>query len=372
MNKCLKPFFESATGFRSMQAKHNVLIGGPFAYKFMARGGIGPTLCDANVLDYLVVESEHTTALMEYLVQGGYQKDDNPIVGVTYQVSTQRSICLYSSANPITQMHSMKRVMCDGYTLEIRVVVTQNTPLMYVLRERATSCVDFTTWERAYSLFGYQTFFKKVTYPLRHVDAFPNFTNFLRGWQQIGFEVAAMDLSDHCTIKPVRPHKRSLQGKRRVGDDKTWIIPLNTADIAPSPHPSHLLDYASFKINTLDNDTSRWRGSERTFNHYKLHPEQIKHHSLRYSYILPSAEPENRRFEDLTVLMLHSLKPEHLPPGLNLTRVYGGGNGPGPHLDALEGWKPPADSGWKYHDQDMLALLSVHYKDFAPGLKVFS
>jgi hypothetical protein len=89
MNKCLKPFVESPTAFRSMQAKHNILIGGSFAYNFMARGGTGATLCDANVLDYLVVEEgEHTAALMEFLVQGGYQKDDNPTDRDRYQVST--------------------------------------------------------------------------------------------------------------------------------------------------------------------------------------------------------------------------------------------------------------------------------------------
>jgi hypothetical protein len=260
----------------------------------------------------------------------------------------------------------MKRVVYDGCTLEIKVVVTRDTPLMYLLRERATSYVNFITWERAYSVFGYQTFFKKITYPLHHIENIPNLTEFLQGCQKMGFELAAMDLSDHHPIKTTESHKRSLQTKRRVGDERTWIVPLNTTDITPSPYPSHLLEYACFKVNTLDS-MNRWNHYERTFNHYKLYAQQIKQHSLRYTYILAEAKYEIRRFQDLTVLMLHLLKPEHLPPGLDLTQIYSSVNGLGPHLGALEGWKPAADSGWKYYDHDMLALLAVHYKDFVPG-----
>lgn len=106
---------------------------------------------------------------------------------------------------------------------------------MYMLQERGTSCISFIILERAYSVLGYQNFIQKVTYLLRHIANFAGITTFLQGWQNAGFTIGAMDLTDHSTTQSQVPTKRSLLGERRVGDNKTWIVPLNTSDITPSP-----------------------------------------------------------------------------------------------------------------------------------------
>jgi len=76
VNERLKRFFENPKAFRSLQAKHNIVIGGTFALGFMSRKYLNVNLQEVNtcLLDELLVQQgAHAEALKSFLVSEGYK-----------------------------------------------------------------------------------------------------------------------------------------------------------------------------------------------------------------------------------------------------------------------------------------------------------
>ena len=75
VTKRLERFFKHPKAFRSLQAKHNIVIGGTFALGFMSRNHLNTSLqevdaCSLNEL--LVQQGAHAQALQSFLVSEGY------------------------------------------------------------------------------------------------------------------------------------------------------------------------------------------------------------------------------------------------------------------------------------------------------------
>jgi hypothetical protein len=131
-----------------------------------------------------------------------------------------------------------------GVELQIKIVETKTAPVSYVLREYPlTSSLIFLTLERAYSVFGCKKFIEKTGHPLVSILYNQNMLNVTQGWKTMGFEITPLNFLDQPTCG-------KLQGTRRIGDNKSWTIPLNTTDVMPSPRPYYVIDYASFNITT--------------------------------------------------------------------------------------------------------------------------
>ncbi|KAI4617095.1 uncharacterized protein J4E87_008609 [Alternaria ethzedia] len=85
INEKLKVFVTSPNAFRSLQAKHNILISGSFAFGFMLRIPLNFHLFDipTTMLDRLLVEKgPHAEALRSFLENEGYRVKDSSIPNV--------------------------------------------------------------------------------------------------------------------------------------------------------------------------------------------------------------------------------------------------------------------------------------------------
>jgi hypothetical protein len=222
-----------------------------------------------------------------------------------------------------------------GVELQIKIVETKTAPLSYVLRESPlTSSLIFLTLERAYSVFGCKTFIEKTGHHLVSISYNQNMLNVMQGWKTMGFEITPLDFLDQPSPIFSHPTCGKLQGTRRIGDNKSWTIPLNTTDVMPSPRPYYVIDYASFNITT----TFAFHGTlgSYMFNHYVLQFKLLADQSLQHQYVVPSAQYDimKRHFQDHTTVG-----------------------------EQLAGWVPAVDSGWKYSSRSKVlnrASLSHH------------
>jgi hypothetical protein len=71
----LARFFTWPLKFRSLQAEHNIIISGDFAFDFMARRMLGRDLAfrESNLNTVVVERGQHATALSELLSHEGYR-----------------------------------------------------------------------------------------------------------------------------------------------------------------------------------------------------------------------------------------------------------------------------------------------------------
>jgi hypothetical protein len=94
-----------------------------------------------------------------------------------------------------------------------------------------------------------------------------------------GLQIFHATLEDGTNIKVASTSKKTLLGRRRIGNARSWIIPLKTSDIrVTSPHPYYVLGYALFKVsNNRDCDSSY-------FNQYSIVTNIVCELSLRHQY----------------------------------------------------------------------------------------
>jgi hypothetical protein len=69
----LKHFFTSPEAFRTLQAQHNILVGGTFAYEFIARKPLGRTCGRYTLNSLLVQKGSDADALRIFLESDGYK-----------------------------------------------------------------------------------------------------------------------------------------------------------------------------------------------------------------------------------------------------------------------------------------------------------
>lgn len=101
-----------------------------------------------------------------------------------------------------------------------------------------------------------------------------------------------------------------------------------------------------------------------TFGHYHMEYIVVRSPALRYEYALStiSSSHEQKRFDDLAILGMYSLKPEHQPEHIaEVFRRPGRGRWSEADMEAVEDWKPPKDVGWVYHDAEMMAMIKARY-----------
>jgi hypothetical protein len=73
INDRLKHFFTSPNEFRALQAQQNILIGGTFAYEFMARKPLVKTSGRYYLKHLLVHMGSSASALRDFLLRDGYK-----------------------------------------------------------------------------------------------------------------------------------------------------------------------------------------------------------------------------------------------------------------------------------------------------------
>jgi hypothetical protein len=250
----------------------------------------------------------------------------------------------------------MERVDSNGNCSEVYVRATKHTPVYEAMQIPATSLCNLVTWNRAYSVFGYETFKHKRGFLLR--DPKKVTRSEWVNMELVGLDVLPLKFEDALSEKT----KNSLISQHRIGDASSWVVALNTSHLRTTPSFSdHLVAAASFRLFTRHDVTGGilWN----YVNHYVVDVSVFDDLSLRYQYVLPQQMAHELKsfFRDLTVISLNRLPTsQRLQP---LAHIYPQPNHHALDMAPMEGLTPPEGSNWKYHDDKMVWYMKKHYPE---------
>ena len=244
----------------------------------------------------------------------------------------------------------------------VAIVELETPPFSRIRNAAFTSDVNFITWNKAYSVFAYQTFILQEGYLLKHVaDIAADRT--LKVWDNIGISIAPVNFQDalhlDASTDPGASGPRSkMMRKRLIGDRHSWVIHLDTHGIEPPPFQDHSFDYAGFEVTTSIRNTIFLPspGPFPPFDHYTIKMTVLKSRVLRHQYAFADrARAEHCYFRDRAVMQLFALASEQRPPGFAQTFALR------QHIDLSDigDFVPPG--GWIYHDDEMLKMLEIKY-----------
>ncbi|KAH7019802.1 hypothetical protein EDB80DRAFT_701551 [Ilyonectria destructans] len=221
----LKDFVHDAPLFRSHLGHDNALISGSFALNVFEMGGL-----KVRKLDIFVQDGPKADHIMFFVSETeGYRSED------------EQDGELPCTINYTNQSRP---------DVEVRITRTPGPPLQHIMTSSSTTaCVNFLSWNKAYSIFPRPTFIQRRLAPLRSLDDELNST--LKKLGRHGW-------SDRDVLWPGRHggHETQLSqitGLRRVGDGSTLIIPLDTiTGHHTPPFPDSAIEYSQFNIATFD------------------------------------------------------------------------------------------------------------------------
>lgn len=186
----------------------------------------------------------------------------------------------------------------DSVELKAQIILTLSIPVQAILKGfYSTVTVNFLTWNKAYALFPLPTFVHHKGYLLKALD---NYLSSLldkysrRGWR---FQGAMWPEEEIHSNKPVRT-------RRLIGDEFTWMIPLDTSKVDWSKTPDFVLEYSNFEL-----ESSRWAAS----SNHKIVAKGFHSGVLRHKYLVTSMSWMTflgARVDKLAVLELYKLAPE--------------------------------------------------------------
>ncbi|KAK7983379.1 aldolase [Apiospora arundinis] len=123
-----------------------------------------------------------------------------------------------------------------------RITRTSGPPVHAILTSSyTTASVNFVTWNKAYSIFPRQTLIDHYFAPLKPLD--DGFGTHLKELVCQGWTARDIRWPDLDGAKA-----RQLCGFRRVGDDSTLLVPLNTDSVEVPPTPDFVIEYTQFKV----------------------------------------------------------------------------------------------------------------------------
>lgn len=181
--------------------------------------------------------------------------------------------------------------------MTIEVEATTKTPLATLLTSLDSSCqCNFITWNKAYSMFPKCTFNRHKTYDtLRPAPQ----RDWEESWQlsEMGWEKGTMptphwhsgdsNQSDEFDMSFLCDHYRggdchnlvARDLQRYVCDKTSWIIKLDTTQVAPPSTPTWVTELSSFSVGV--NRIGRFRG-----NTWSIIVDMFdKSLSLKYKYV---------------------------------------------------------------------------------------
>jgi hypothetical protein len=139
------------------------------------------------------------------------------------------------------------RVMMGNEDQEVAVTRTAHTPLYHILLDHSfTTCsMQLITWGKVYSIFPAATFIRREGFTTQLMGNNPDQRPHTNKWRILGFTVLPIHLHDAMANVYDQAadtgNKRSMTlNGRRIGDQHSWIVPLDASDIQAESHPSYL------------------------------------------------------------------------------------------------------------------------------------
>lgn len=303
VNRHFSRYFSDPLAFRSLQAKTNTLVSGSDALQFLDR-----TFYPESDLD-LYTHPGHSFEVAQFLVQvEGYQfapredqdQDWKQVIRDNWDGTQRRVMIGTAEGYPlegITAVWTFKKTGRKEETLRVQIIEATSSPVEAILDfHSSTSCVvslvgvlsvcvacvmNFITSDAAYSLYPIATFVDRRTLGMpsaRHSSrAIQKYVK--RGWR-----VYFMPTPDDMAHQMRAPFHMSKT--RWVGDDTTWVLPLDQTGVKARPPLSpasapltfdHVLCHG-WQLRLL-------RGYEG--NGYACHAYKVQTTIFRYNYAIP-------------------------------------------------------------------------------------
>ena len=236
-----------------------------------------------------------------------------------------------------------------------------------------THFAEVMSWNRVYCLFPISTILKKETYVLTCIDSLPSqaMETSLKWCAQVGFKTKLSHWNDSFAPRrhPAGKTPKSLRAlvePRRIGDNHSWILQLDTDGVVPPPNATArtaALANSSF-ILAKSNPRPQDRYAHYRYSIALLVSPVLRHTYMRPAYPLPAIPTVIPQFNEkngpwieleaqlhgLTVMELSKLDLAKRPSEYH--RVC---REPHRGSELLKGWVPPC--GWTYYDDDMVEFM---------------
>ncbi|KAH7232516.1 hypothetical protein B0J15DRAFT_505391 [Fusarium solani] len=249
VNIQLRDFVDDPPMLRSQLGNYGALISGSFALNLFELGQR-----KVLFLDIFIKNGANADHFTNYMRENEKYQNDNP----EFETTPRRAI-YGSSARP---------------GIKLRITRTSGPPIHAILTSSyTTACVNFLTWNKAYSIFPLQTFINHQFYPLRSLDDdFGSKLNELasQGWTTR--DIVWPDFEDANTHR--------LAGLRRIGDSSSLVILLDTDSVHAPSTPDSVIEYAQFEVS----DKGLRFGSRRDGTFLKIRAQEMVSPAVRHAY----------------------------------------------------------------------------------------
>ena len=286
--------------------------------------------------------------MTRYLEAEGYVQDATHADGPTrYRDGEVLSEDVYEKDGP------------EGRKLKVVITECQTQSLTHMVLQDAyaTGMLTFIAWNKAYHLLPYTTFVKREMFLLRNIKEIDPYE--LRLSSLRGMKIKSVHWNAHDEIRPT--DCQLLTRLRRVGDQHTWVMSLNTEGVTPSPVPDSVLEASTFRLSLPD-----WDDHKTLFYEMDICTE-LRHPVLRYKYSttrfdegikIPSFDKLSKlydRLSEATAIELTKMDEDERPKEYNHLV-----NGSAIACDMEEFVRP---DDWCYCDEDVRAFLMAAWKE---------
>ena len=278
IDRRLSLFFQNAQAFRAHSARFSAVAAGEFVHEYFDREKQG-----SAELHITVEDDQRVHDLLRYLERAegwtfdvsqpgkkppytSSHMDDPQIVSYT--------LCLSAKSRKLSSLPNSN----NDQQLAIWLITTKTPAVQAVLSQAYPSHqLAFRSWNKAYSIFPYLTFQKKLSFlPEKPRDSLDE--------QDLG---AYCSRSGHDIFsEDATLWNRFCQNPGRdVGDSQTWQIHFELEDFKVLGTRDYVLDSSSFTISFWHGAVQNSSHEIKKYNLYRAHTRTLASVALKYRYV---------------------------------------------------------------------------------------
>jgi hypothetical protein len=291
---------------------------------------------------YLMIETSRMRPMIAFLEREGYKKRQ-------YTPSRDDHTLIYSSTT-------------FGYSTVNTNHENSSSMDQAMRRAWSTAGLTFISWNKAYTLFAYDTFVKERSHLISDSDDLLH--SYLGKVKKM--QTYKWYLFGTWNKWPVAEEGPDMM-VRRVGDRHTWILDLDIKGVTAPSTPVTVLESTIFELRRLPDPYgfTYYDSEPKEYPRYQLKYGELRHPILKHRYLVPalSNEPGNKcitlhrkidlladRMERLTLAELEKISEAERPPGYYQLRdeeIWGN--------DLRDTFVLPAT--WTFYDDEVLGGL---------------
>lgn len=183
--------------------------------------------------------------------------------------------------------------------------------------------MNIITWNKAYSMFPLTTFIQHKTYMLTRLD--DRFARLMAKYSRRGWRTIEIMWPEEIR------HNHPIRKLRRLADQFTWTMTLDTRQVQSSKTPDYVLEYSSFEIDADQvyvNPSFRNGARDRLGDprYYTISTCLFKAKTLSYHYVICNTSTLifflGERVDRSTLMELRKLEPSARPAGYDNMIAY--------------------------------------------------